>query len=97
MDEKELAIKEGEMIAAEDAYFECRSHIEKTLHRRIFDAGFNRGWDCQKAKLRSSSLSDVQISEIAESMPGGAPGFCRDWGWVQFARAIEEANGIGSS
>jgi len=96
MDEREHAIKEGEMIAAEEAYFDCRPHIEKTLHRRIFDAGFNRGWDSQRTKPRSSTLSDAQISVIAESMPGGLPGYCKGWGWTQFARAIEEANGISS-
>ena len=34
-------------------------------------------------------LSDKQIDEIAESMPGGIEGFLKGLGWNQFAHAVE--------
>lgn len=47
----------------------------------------------QKHKTK---LSDEDIDAIADSMPGGLDGFMKSWGWRQFARAIEQANGIHS-
>ncbi len=49
-----------------------------------------RALDCCTGKL-----TDKQIDKIAESMPGGMDGFLKGWGWRQFARAIEQAHGIG--
>lgn len=50
--EQIYAIKEGECIAAEDAYFKARSEMLDTTHnRRIFEAGFERGYD---AALKTS-------------------------------------------
>lgn len=93
MEEKEIAIKEAHMIESQDSYFEVRLPIDSKNNRNIFDAGFSRGWD--RARLKHPfGLSDSKISEIANKMPGGLEGFCKGWGWVQFARAIEEAHGI---
>jgi hypothetical protein len=33
-------------------------------------------------------MTDDEIIAIWESMPGGAKGFCRDWGYLQFARRL---------
>ena len=33
-------------------------------------------------------MTDNEIDEIAQSMPGGLDGFLKHWGWRQFARAV---------
>ena len=43
-----------------------------------------------------TALTNDAIDKIGESMPGGLQGFMKTWGWRQFARAIEAANGIKS-
>ena len=47
------------------------------------------------APPKRQPLTDGEINEIANSMPGGLDGFLKGWGWQQFARAIEAAHGIG--
>ncbi|WP_244128041.1 hypothetical protein [Burkholderia gladioli] len=39
---------------------------------------------------RAARLDDADIDTIAESMPGGLGSFMKQWGWRQFARAIED-------
>lgn len=41
------------------------------------------------------NLTDAQIDAVADGMPGGLDGFLKQWGWRQFARAIEDAHGVG--
>jgi hypothetical protein len=94
MSEKEIAIREGELACAEEAYFSARQQADCINNRRVFEAGFNRGWDTVKPEF-PEGLTDAQIDEIAESMPGGLMGFSTTWGWLQFARAIEQKQGIG--
>jgi hypothetical protein len=40
---------------------------------------------------RTEVLTDAEINKIADAMPGGLDGFLKGWGWLQFARAIEDA------
>ena len=47
------------------------------------------------APPKSQPLTEQEINDIAESMPGGLAGFMKGWGWQQFARAIEAAHEIG--
>ncbi|MCA8481749.1 hypothetical protein LGN35_27870 [Burkholderia multivorans] len=42
------------------------------------------------ADERATRLSDAEIDMIAESMPGGLTSFMKQWGWRQFARAVED-------
>ena len=35
-----------------------------------------------------TKITNEQINEIAESMPGGLEGFMKGWGWQQFARKL---------
>lgn len=35
-----------------------------------------------------TKITNEQINEIAESMPGGLEGFMKGWGWKQFARKL---------
>lgn len=94
MNEREIAIKEAEVCAASDSYFAARPQIDGDDRRRVFEAGFARGWDAARP-THPNGLSDAQIDAIAESMPDGVAGFLKTWGWRQFARAIEEAHGYG--
>lgn len=44
------------------------------------------------AKLSTfTRLSDPEIDKVAASMPGGVGGFLKTWGWLQFAKALEDA------
>ncbi|WP_186234216.1 hypothetical protein [Burkholderia gladioli] len=38
----------------------------------------------------AAKLDDADIDTIAESMPGGLDSFMKQWGWRQFARAVED-------
>ncbi|MDN7671297.1 hypothetical protein QZM22_01870 [Burkholderia oklahomensis] len=38
----------------------------------------------------AARLDDADIDTIAESMPGGLDSFMKQWGWRQFARAVED-------
>ncbi|MCW3678795.1 hypothetical protein [Burkholderia cenocepacia] len=42
------------------------------------------------ADERAARLDDAEIDTIAESMPGGLTSFMKQWGWRQFARAVED-------
>ncbi len=42
------------------------------------------------ADERAARLDDADIDAIAESMPGGLDSFLKQWGWRQFARAVED-------
>jgi hypothetical protein len=39
-------------------------------------------------------VNDQKIDALFDAMPGGVQGFCRDYGYRQFARAVLEAAGI---
>lgn len=45
MDEYELAVREGASNGAEDAFFKARPAMDCPPHRRVFQAGFYRGWE----------------------------------------------------
>lgn len=47
--EQEHAIRQGHEIAASDGYFEARPQIDSNDRRKVFQAGFERGWDAARA------------------------------------------------
>lgn len=47
--ERRHAIRQGHEIATSDAYFEARPQIDSNDHRKVFQAGFERGWDAAMA------------------------------------------------
>lgn len=93
MTETGFAVREAAEVQSESDYFAARAPVDYPLNRRIFEAGFIRGWDKAIPKY-PEGLTDEQIDEIADKMSGGLDGFLRTWGWRQFARAIEMAHGI---
>lgn len=52
--ERRHAIRQGHEIAASDGYFEARPQIDSNDRRKVFQAGFERGWD------RHAALVDAQ-------------------------------------
>ena len=46
--EQEHAIRQGHEIAASDSYFEARPQIDSNDRRKVFQAGFERGWDAAR-------------------------------------------------
>lgn len=55
-----------------------------------------KAWDDAATDLPGTNanmaLTDDQIEVIFNSMPGGPRGFCKEWGYVQFARCIMAAH-----
>lgn len=93
MNEKELAYREGAQNAAEADYFDNRPQLDGKDRRRVFEAGFQRGWDAA-VPHHPFGIPEARIKQIAEGMPGGLDGFLKGWGWLQFARAIEQEQGV---
>ena len=46
--EQEHAIRQGHEIAASDGYFAARPQIDSNDRRKVFQAGFERGWDAAR-------------------------------------------------
>lgn len=68
-----------------------------TERHRSFKAGWKAAMEFAHAAFapspadeRAARLDDAEIDTIAESMPGGLTGFMKQWGWRQFARAVED-------
>lgn len=93
MNEQDIALREGMQAGAEAEYFDARPHLDNNDRRRVFGAGFQRGWDAAVPHY-PRGIPEARIKEIAESMPGGLDGFMKGWGWLQFARAIEQEQGV---
>lgn len=51
MNERELAIRESEQIAASDNYFGARPQIDTDDRRRVFEAGFRAAWQTQMVEV----------------------------------------------
>lgn len=49
------AIREGNEIAASDKYFSARPQIVSADRRKVFQAGFERGWDAARAAQEGKS------------------------------------------
>ena len=46
--EQAHAIRQGHEISASDGYFEARPQIDSNDRRKVFQAGFERGWDAAR-------------------------------------------------
>ena len=47
-----------------------------------------------EAPAERRKLSKEEVKKIFNAMPNELAGFCTDWGYLTFARRIEEAHGI---
>lgn len=87
-------MREAAQIEAADAYFKPRSEIDNPAARRLFEAGFERAWNrCRP--LHPNGIPEAMLQAIVDGMPGGVHGYLTNWGWLQFARQVEWAQGIG--
>lgn len=51
MNEREIAIREGEQNAASAAYFDARPAIDADCFRNVFEAGFRAAWQTQMVEV----------------------------------------------
>lgn len=50
--EQQRAIRQGHEIAASDSYFDARPQIDNNDRRKVFEAGFERGWDAARTQAK---------------------------------------------
>lgn len=67
--EQAHAIRQGHEIAASDGYFEARPQIDSNDRRKVFQAGFERGWDAARKQAAPKAapwkrLTREQIREV---------------------------------
>lgn len=76
---------------SDDQLYASSEYIKTTppaeYMRRIANAAIKHAIDSGQVAAKVA-ISDDEISDIADSMPGGLDGFLKGWGWNQFARAI---------
>ena len=56
--------------AAEDAYFEARPQIDCNDRRKVFDAGYERGWEERNRKVMAlqAKLDEVMLEYCPDEM-----------------------------
>lgn len=74
LSEHEFALREGHCIGSEDEFFEARPYLNIDKYRRVFRAGFERGWDGSKLA--------AMPAEPCEPNDGDAPEFLRTKGFL---------------
>ena len=55
MNEQEIALREGAQNAAEASYFDARPQVDTPDVRRVFVAGFERGWRAAVSRMSNNS------------------------------------------
>jgi hypothetical protein len=61
--EQEYAICEGHRIANEETYFSARPQIDTNDRRRVFGAGFDKGWDAARAETLAATPTATASQE----------------------------------
>lgn len=82
-----------ELIACYEEASDNMSKAERTHHRKVLaSARAALSEEAPAADAQAKTLTDEQIDRIAENcakgMPDGIQGFCKTWGWRQFAREL---------
>ena len=71
--EKNFALRQGHGIASEDGYFEARPQIDSMDRRKVFGAGFERGWEAalaaEPAQERIQAL-ELEVRQLTEQIAG---------------------------
>lgn len=83
--EHHFAIREGHQIAAVDEYFAARPQIDNNDRRKVYEAGFNRGFEAGAALLQSTpdarpvgELTDEQIEQAVKTYGVSWTGYRED-------------------
>ena len=67
------ALRQGHGIASEDGYFEARPQIDSMDRRKVFGAGFERGWEAalaaEPAQERIQAL-ELEVRQLTEQIAG---------------------------
>ena len=66
--EKSVAKLEGDRNKSSDEYFSARPHIDNHIMRKIFDAGFERGYKAALSEPEQVSLPDGWVA-VEERLP----------------------------
>jgi len=65
------ALRQGHGIASEDGYFEARPQIDSMDRRKVFGAGFERGWEAalaaEPAQERIDAL-ELEVRQLTEQI-----------------------------
>jgi hypothetical protein len=75
--------------------------IEEVLTKKLTQAASFIAEELRAEAAMAESVTDEQIQAVWQSMPGGPEGFRKQWGFMQFARAILELvahdSGVGGN
>lgn len=66
--EENFALRQGHGIASEDGYFEARPQIDSIDRRRVFGAGFERGWEA--ALAAAPAQPDTEVEQLRREIAG---------------------------
>ena len=66
--EKKYALRQDHEIAAEDGYFYARPQIDSLDRRKVFSAGFDRGWYAALAAAPAKSKDKTTIQEALSAL-----------------------------
>jgi hypothetical protein len=62
--------------------------IEEVLTKKLTQAASFVAEELRAEAAMAATVTDEQIQAVWQSMPGGPDGFRKQWGFMQFARAV---------
>jgi tryptophan 2,3-dioxygenase len=62
--------------------------IEEVLTKKLAQAASFVAEELRAEAAMAATVTDEQIQAVWQSMPGGPDGFRKQWGFMQFARAV---------
>jgi len=64
--EKNIAYRESSQIVSTDEYFKARPQIDNHDRRKVFESGFERGWEASKKHYEATPSAESITIPIAE-------------------------------
>jgi hypothetical protein len=64
--EKNIAYRESSQIVSTDEYFKARPQIDNHDRRKVFESGFERGWEASKKHYEASPTAESITIPLAE-------------------------------
>lgn len=62
--------------------------IEEVLTKKLSQSAAYIAEELRAEAALAATVTDKQIVAVWQSMPGGPDGFLKQWGFIQFARAV---------